>query len=159
LCHTKFSAFDGLNTAKDFVDFSVNSKMEGIGFCDRNNVQGFPNIDSATAKKQFPMYGYEVSVINKKINFCINCENNNGLIDDQEYVVFDIETTGLINEIDEIIEFGAIKAKNGIIIDKIDLLLKPNKPLPQHITDLTHITNQMLSNKNTFEQEAQNIVN
>jgi DNA polymerase-3 subunit alpha (Gram-positive type) len=43
------------------------------------------------------------------------------------------------------IEFGAIKVENGIVIEKIDLLIKTNNPLPKHITSLTNITDEMLS--------------
>jgi DNA polymerase-3 subunit alpha (Gram-positive type) len=41
-------------------------------------------------------------------------------LNDAEYVIFDIETTGLFNDFDEITEFGAIKIKNGVVVEKVD---------------------------------------
>jgi DNA polymerase-3 subunit alpha (Gram-positive type) len=67
-------------------------------------------------------------------------------IEKATYVVFDIETTGLVNEYDEIIEFGAVKVQNGVIIDRIDFFVKPKNEIPAHITQMTRITNQMVEN-------------
>ncbi|OAV63408.1 DNA polymerase III polC-type [Bacteroidales bacterium Barb4] len=50
----------------------------------------------------------------------------------------------MVNEYDELIEFGAIKIKNGSEVDRIDLFVKPVKGVPQHITNLTKITNEMV---------------
>lgn len=65
------------------------------------------------------------------------------LIDD--YIVLDIETTGLCPEFDEIIELGAIRVNNGIITDTFESLVKPEDSICGFITELTGITNKMLS--------------
>jgi DNA polymerase-3 subunit alpha (Gram-positive type) len=159
LCHTKFSAFDGLNTANEIIDYSLKSKMPAIGFCDRNNLQGYPDIDTAASKqKQKALYGYEVSVLNDEIPCVINVSETNLPIKDQEYVIFDIETTSLTNEDGDIIEFGAVKTKGGIVISRLDLLIKPSKLVSQFTTELTHITNEMLADKPTFNECAQQIL-
>lgn len=62
------------------------------------------------------------------------------------YVVFDIETTGLDPEIDEIIEIGAVKIKDGIKIDTFNSLIKPEYEIDEFITELTGITNEMVEN-------------
>jgi CRISPR-associated protein Cas2 len=59
------------------------------------------------------------------------------------YVVIDIETTGLNPEKDEIIEIGALKIIDGKIIDKFYALIKTDKPVPQNITELTGITDEL----------------
>lgn len=65
-----------------------------------------------------------------------------------EYVVFDLETTGLnANEGEEIIEIGAVKVKNGEIIETFDELIKPSKEIPLNITEITGITNEMVNDK------------
>lgn len=61
-----------------------------------------------------------------------------------EYIVFDIETTGLDASYDEIIEIGALKIKNNEIVDKFTSLIKPKYPIDEFITELTGITNEMV---------------
>jgi DNA polymerase-3 subunit alpha (Gram-positive type) len=71
---------------------------------------------------------------------------------DLEYVVFDLETTGLrVSEGDSIIEIGAVKLKNGSIIDRFDLLIKPPKEISSEITNITGITNDMV--KDAVDEE------
>ena len=67
------------------------------------------------------------------------------------YVLVDIETTGLSPRECEIIEIGAIKVKENKIIDTFDTLLKIDGRLPYFITKLTRITNEML--EEGIEQE------
>ncbi len=59
-------------------------------------------------------------------------------------VVFDIETTGLNFEEDQIIELGAVKIENGNIIEKFSTFVKPTKRISFDITHLTGITNEMV---------------
>jgi DNA polymerase-3 subunit alpha (Gram-positive type) len=63
-------------------------------------------------------YGLECNVINKNIEIVKNPKNQE--FNSGEYVVFDIETTGLHNEYDEITEFGAIKIRDNMIVEKVD---------------------------------------
>ena len=60
------------------------------------------------------------------------------------YVLVDIETTGLSPRTDEIIEIGAIKVKENKIIGTYNTLLKIDRHLNPFITKLTGITNEML---------------
>lgn len=67
---------------------------------------------------------------------------------EQTYVVFDLETTGLYpNSGDSIIEIGAVKIKNGEIIDRYDELINPGKMLNEEIIKITGINNEMLVGK------------
>lgn len=74
-----------------------------------------------------------------------------------EYVVIDVETTGLNPSYDFIIELSAVKIKNNAIIDTFSTLVKPDEALYEDessneyyvddfITELTGITNEMLKN-------------
>lgn len=76
-----------------------------------------------------------------------------------EYVVFDIETTGLDSQFDEIIEIGAIKVKNGEIIDEFSSLIKPQQEINEFITDLTGITNEMVLNAPSIEEVLPKFLN
>lgn len=62
-----------------------------------------------------------------------------------EYVVIDIETTGLDPFFDEIIEIGAIKVIKGECLEYFSSLIKPSKPISDFISELTGITNDMLA--------------
>ena len=63
----------------------------------------------------------------------------NNFVDD--YVIFDFETTGLDQYNDEIIEIGALKYKNNILISSFNKLIKPKQNISNYITELTGISN------------------
>ncbi len=65
----------------------------------------------------------------------------------QEYVFFDIETTGLDPEMDDIIEIAAVISKNGVILDEYQCLVKTDKTLSPRITEITNITQKMLDDE------------
>lgn len=62
-----------------------------------------------------------------------------------DYTLIDLETTGLDNRYDRIIEIGAIKVKDNKVTDEFNVLIRyPNGHVPSFITELTGITNQMI---------------
>ncbi len=63
---------------------------------------------------------------------------------DTPLVIFDTETTGLDSELDRIIEFGALKIVGGVIIDTFESFVQTDIELPEHIVNLTGITQAML---------------
>lgn len=73
----------------------------------------------------------------------------NRLVND--YVVFDLETTGFNPNEDEIIEIGALKYKDGLLVDTFDILINPKKELSRKIIKLTGITDEMLANCDTID--------
>lgn len=62
-----------------------------------------------------------------------------------DYVVVDIETTGLSPQYDEIIEIAAIKYRAGVKVDQFTTLVKPECEIDEYITELTGITNEMVA--------------
>ncbi len=64
---------------------------------------------------------------------------------EDNFVIVDLETTGLSPKNGEIIEIGAIKVKNNEVIDKMDVFVRPSKPISYFTTNLTGITNEMVS--------------
>ena len=61
-----------------------------------------------------------------------------------EYVVLDLEMTGLSAKTDHIIEIGAIKIKDGKIIDQMECLVNPKCKIPTRVSELTGITDEMV---------------
>ena len=96
------------------------------------------------------------------INNAGNVRTNKGksIIDfPDEYIVFDIETTGLDSKFDEIIEIGAIKVKDGNVIDEFNSLIKPRQKISKFITDLTGITNEMVAKAPSIEEVLPKFLN
>lgn len=75
------------------------------------------------------------------------------------FVVFDIETTGLDSLSNEIIEIGALKVKDGKVVDTFDHLIKPSHPISDFITNLTGITNEMVETAETIEEVLTQFIN
>ena len=67
------------------------------------------------------------------------------------YVIFDIETTGLDCISDKIIEIGAIKVINNEIVEEFNYLINPNISLPEVIVNITGITDEDLNDKDTID--------
>ena len=70
----------------------------------------------------------------------------------RDYVCVDIETSGIRAKWDKIIEIGAVKVRDGKIIDTFSELINPGIAIPTYITDLTGITNDMLQGRPGIEQ-------
>jgi len=73
-------------------------------------------------------------------------EKYNQKIMGKTIVVFDLETTGLDPEIDQIIELGAVKIEDGNIVEKFSTFVKPTVPIPFEVVRLTGIDEQMVEN-------------
>ena len=73
---------------------------------------------------------------------------NNNYIDN--YVVFDLETTGCNPVNDYIIEIGAIKIENGEIHSVYNQMINPKIAIPPLITNITGITNDMVKDKTYY---------
>ena len=65
--------------------------------------------------------------------------------DSVNFVVLDIETSGLNPIENEIIEIGAVKFENGVRVDDLSLFIKPKNEVPEFIKMLTHITDKQLN--------------
>lgn len=68
------------------------------------------------------------------------------------FVVFDTETTGLSPEKDRIVEIGAVKIRNGKIVEERDWLINPGQPIPARATKVHGITTEMVKDKPSFAE-------
>lgn len=141
--HTKMSQMDGIKSAEDYIDFAYKLGMPGVAITDQNSVQSFPSTKYYDSKyKNFKViYGAEISVIDDIFSEPISNLKEGNLLDN-EYIFFDLETTGISPVFEDIIEFSGIKVKKGMEIDKLTFFLKPTKKIPENITRLTSITNE-----------------
>lgn len=75
------------------------------------------------------------------------------------YTVIDIETTGLDSRFCEIIELSALRYSNGSLIDSFTTLVKPTEPIDDFITELTGITNDLVSDAPAISDAIKNFYN
>ena len=68
-----------------------------------------------------------------------------------DFVVLDLETTGFDSQYDDIIEFAAIRVRNGVAVDSYESLIHINYKLDPYITELTGITDEMLTDAPSLE--------
>ena len=89
------------------------------------------------------LYGTELTLVDDTVNIVVR--PNDSKLMDNTYVVFDTETTGFnAGGADQMIEIGAVKIKDGNIIDRFDELINPGRHIPDRITELTCITDEMV---------------
>ena len=88
----------------------------------------------------------------------LNIEVLNHTINDTEFAVIDVETTGLNPERNRITEIGIVKIKNGEITAEYEQLINPEQFIPPSITSLTGITNELVYDKPKFEEIASDVL-
>ena len=97
------------------------------------------------------LYGTELTLVDDTVNIVVR-PTEDSLID-STYVVFDTETTGFnAGGADQMIEIGAVKLKNGEIIDRFDELIDPKRHIPDKITELTLISDDMVKGCRSEEE-------
>lgn len=155
--HTKMSTMDGIGTMEEYCSLAKNMGHNSIAITDHGVVQGFPSAQAAGKKYGLKiLYGSELYMVDDNLPYILNPKNIP--LNKATYVVFDLETTGLSTRYDRIIEFGAIKFKDGHVIDSIDLFIDPERKIPDTVVSLTGITQDMVNNKPTFEQSCKKIL-
>ncbi len=96
------------------------------------------------------LYGTELTLVDDTVNIVIR-PTDEPLINNT-YVVFDTETTGFnAGGADQMIEIGAVKIQDGNIIERFDELIDPHRHIPDRITELTCITDEMVKGKDDEE--------
>ncbi|MFA6782514.1 MAG: PolC-type DNA polymerase III [Sedimentibacter sp.] len=139
--HTGMSSMDGINSFKEYAKKAKQWGHKAIAINDHGVVQGYPEAMECADDNFKIIYGMEGYLINDTVNIVNNCEN----IDlDSDFVVFDLETTGLNPKNDHIIEIGAVKISNRKVIDSFSTFVHTDRKLPEKIIELTSITDDML---------------
>lgn len=148
--HTKMSAMDGVSGTADLVKMAAKWGHSAIAITDHGVAQAYPEAMEAAAKHNIKIiYGVEAYLLDDDTDIVSNTDDKN--LDDT-FIVFDVETTGLYCEKDKITEIGAVKIINGEVADYYSTFVNPKVPIPEKITELTGITDEMVSTTPIIEE-------
>ena len=141
--HTTLSTMDALIPPDVAVKTAKAWGHRAIAITDHGNVQGFQ--EAAIAAKKVGMkilYGMEGYFVDDTTRAVFGTKN---IGFDEEFVVFDIETTGLSPLSCKITEIGAVKVKQGEVLEIFSTFVDPETHIPEGITALTGITDEMVA--------------
>ncbi len=140
--HTNMSHMDALIPPDVAVKQAKAWGHPAIAITDHGTAQGYQEAMLASEKiGQKVIYGLEAYFVNDTSGAIYGTYNEDY---DAETIVFDIETTGLSVQNCKITEIGAVKIKNGEIIDTFNTFVDPEIPIPEEIVELTSITDDMV---------------
>ncbi len=143
--HTQMSEMDSVMSVGDYVDTAKRWGHTAMAITDHGVVQSFP--DASHALKPGDnlkiIYGVEAYLVDDLID---TVQNGKGQDFTGGFVVFDLETTGIGVNSNEIIEIGAVKVVNQVITEKFSTFVNPKKPIPYNIQELTSINDDMVKN-------------
>ncbi|MBR3862750.1 MAG: PHP domain-containing protein, partial [Clostridia bacterium] len=140
--HTTMSAMDALIPPDVAVKQAHKWGHPAVAITDHGNVQAYQEAMLVAEKLgQKVIYGMEAYFVNDTASALYG--NYKGGFED-EFVVFDIETTGLSNRTCGITEIGAVKVKNGEVLERYNTFVNPEMPIPAEVVELTGITDEMV---------------
>lgn len=147
--HTNMSAIDGINTVEEYFSYAKSLGHRALAVTDHGVVQAFPDAYKAAKNADMKLiYGVEGYLVND-MKEIVAGETDNSL--DDEVVVFDIETTGFSPVDNKIIEIGACKVINGQVVDRFSEFVNPGISIPEKITQLTNITDDMVKEASSID--------
>ena len=165
--HTMMSQMDGLTKLDlgahtcELVSRAIEMGYRGVAITDHNGCQAFPiaygiiqgyNKKQEDPSKKFKgIYGTELTLVDDTVEIVVRPSEKT--LEDTTFVVYDTETTGFnAASGDQMIEIGAVKIQNGTIIDRFDEFINPGRHIPDKITELTEITDEMVKDAGSEEE-------
>jgi len=149
--HTCMSQMDATIKADEIVNTAHRWGHKAVAITDHGNLQSFP-VAMLTAdglKDEIKiLYGMEAYFVDDTSRAAYRGED---VMFDDEFVVFDLETTGLSPTTCKITEIGAVITQKGKIIDRFSVFVNPGVPIPQNIVELTGITDEMVADADPIE--------
>ena len=140
--HSRFSQLDGLTDITKMVQTAARWGHKAIALTDHGVLQGYPELCNAGKKAGIKViYGVEGYYVNDVDDRVAVTGAQDAAFED-EFVAFDLETTGLKADYDRIIEIGAVIMKQGKELARFQTFVDPGGPIPGEITTLTGIRDE-----------------
>lgn len=156
--HTTMSMMDALTKTGEAVATAARWGHRAIAITDHGVASSFPAALNASKNKVAGtdqnikiLYGCEGYYVND-VDDRISVHGTANLPLDGEFVAFDLETTGLSAQHDEITEIGAVILRDGQVVDTFQAFVNPGRSIPQKIVDLTGITDAMVADAPPISQ-------
>ncbi|ABR30900.1 DNA polymerase III PolC [Thermosipho melanesiensis] len=150
--HSKMSDLDAIVDIKEVVRKVKEWGWSAVAITDHGNVQSIPYLFEEAEKNGIkPIFGTEMYVLNEMGDIVKNLVEDK-MLDDVTYTVFDLETTGTNAKFDEIIEIGAVKYRDGKVINTFSSFVKPTKSISEFTQKLTGITDEMVKDAKSIEE-------
>ena len=143
--HTCMSAMDAITKADEVVKTAHRWGHKAVAITDHGNLQSFPvaMLTAEGLKNEIKiLYGVEAYYVDDTFRAAYRGED---VSFHDEFIVFDIETTGLSAASCKITEIGAVRVKDGEILERYNRFVNPGVPIPQNIVELTGITDEMVA--------------
>ena len=147
--HTQMSNMDAVSSASALIERAAKWGHEAIAVTDHGVVQAFPEAFGAAKKNGIKLLPGVEGYLTDDDQVV---EGDKDLPIDGPIIVLDFETTGLNTARDRIIEIGAVKLSHGQVVDSYGELINPGVLLSPKITEITHITDQMLRDQPTIAE-------
>ena len=148
--HTTKSAMDACASPTDLINQAAAWGHTAIAVTDHGVVQAFPEAFSAAKKAGIKLIpGCEAYLIEDCPEIVAKADSRP--LDGCTYVVLDVETTGLNKNTDEITEIGAVRIENGREVKEFSMLIDPQIPIPEKVTELTGINSAMVRGQPTIK--------
>ena len=150
--HTQMSQMDAMTSAADLIKRAMKWGMKSIAITDHGVVQAFPEAHKLLGYDNPDMkiiYGVEAYLAPDK-NAIVT--NPKGQDIDTTYCVLDLETTGFSATTEKITEVGIMKIKNGEVLDQFSCFVNPEKHIPQRVSEVTNITDDMVADSETIDK-------
>lgn len=147
--HTQMSQMDAVSSAAALIDRAVSWGHTAIAITDHGVVQSYPDALKASKDNERikVIYGVEGYLVDDSRGITCNVLKNC-----DKFVVFDLETTGLSDKTEEITEIGAVRVENGKVTERWGTFVNPGKHIPEKITEITSITDEMVADAPKIEE-------
>ncbi|MFC0214377.1 PolC-type DNA polymerase III [Paenibacillus chartarius] len=141
--HTSMSTMDAITSVDEYIKTAAKWGHKAIAITDHSAVQAYPEANKAAKKAGIKViYGLEANVVNDAVPIVMNARDEE--LKEAEYVIFDIETTGLSVMNNKIIEIAGVRMKNGQETGRFATFINPHERIPYNIQQLTNITDDMV---------------
>ncbi len=150
--HTNMSRMDGVSSPADLIRRAAKWGHKAIAITDHGVVQAYPEAHHAAEKAGIKLlYGMEAYFVRDADDITVVRGEQDGTLTD-EYVCFDLETTGTDPRKEGITEIAAVVVRNGEIGETFHTYTDPGRPIPPFITELTGISQETVKGAPTQEE-------